>query len=74
MNSEETSKLSIQDLFNASLPETEEQISQLHQHLNLAFETETPINGEVDLSELFTENIPVIGNVPILFYVPECTP
>ncbi len=26
------------------------------------------------MSELFTETIPIIGKVPILFYVPDCTP
>jgi hypothetical protein len=27
-----------------------------------------------NLTELFTEHLPVIGKVPILFYVPDCSP
>lgn len=43
-------------------------------HLNPASELISDVMQDEDLSELFTETIPVIGKVPILFYVPDCTP
>jgi hypothetical protein len=66
-------KMTVADLFNMDAPMTEQQVSQLHMHLNATSELnqETEQN---DMTELFTETIPVIGKVPILFYVPECTP
>jgi len=43
-------------------------------HLNPASELLYHQEENEDLQELFTETIPVIGKVPILFYVPDCTP
>lgn len=74
MQHENHNRISIQDLFNAALPETEDQISQLHMHLNQAYDQQPVYDEQEDLTELLTEQIPVIGKVPILFYVPDCTP
>jgi hypothetical protein len=61
----------IPDLFNADQPETEEQITQLHQNLNPQYAF---VCDELAIQELFTEQIPIVGRVPILFYVPDVTP
>jgi hypothetical protein len=65
------SPLTLQDLYDRQLPETEQQISQLHMTFNLAPDQE---DLGANLQDLFTETIPVIGKVPTLFYVPEVTP
>ena len=75
MHGQEFNNEQVADMFNMALPETEQQISHLHMHLNPASELlATQEDSKPELSELFTEVIPVIGRVPILFYVPECTP